>query len=167
MGCGKSTIGRWLSKRLDANFVDTDNLIEQAQGCTIAEIFAAKGEAYFRTLEQQTVGSIEDGGKITIVATGGGLPCHLDNMALMNQRGVTVYLFNRSNQLAAHLEHGKSKRPLIKDLSQDELVEFIEKALEQREPYYNKAQIVVDCYGATNEYIAKHIESYLDFLQKK
>lgn len=167
MGCGKSTIGRWLARRFDADFVDTDHLIEEAEGMTIAELFAAKGEAYFREKEHQTVSEIESTKKITIVATGGGLPCHLDNMTLMNERGLTVYLFNRATQLASQLEHGKSKRPLIKDLSQEELVDFIDRALEQRNKYYNKAQLIVDCYGSTNDYIANHIESCIDFLSKK
>lgn len=166
MGCGKSTLGRWFAKRLDAAFIDTDNLIEQQQGCSIAEIFANKGEDYFRMLEHKTIEDLEDSGKITIVATGGGLPCHLSNMELMNRRGITVYLFNRSDQLAKNLEYGKSKRPLIRDLSQDELIDFIDKALSQREKYYNKAQLTVDCYGSINEYIAKHIESYIDFYKK-
>lgn len=167
MGCGKSTFGRWFSKRLDASFIDTDHLIEKNEGCSISDIFENKGESHFRDLEHKTVSELESTDKITIIATGGGLPCHRSNMELMNQKGITVYLFNRSDQLASNLEYGKSKRPLIRDLSQQELIEFIDRALESRKEYYNKAQLVVDCYGSTNEYIANHIESYIDFLQKK
>lgn len=167
MGCGKSTIGGWLAKRFEAAFIDTDHLIEQIEGCSIAELFASKGEEYFRQLEHKTISELNSEANITIVATGGGAPCHLSNMDTMNSRGLTVYLSNTPKQLARQLEHGKSKRPLIKDLNQEQLEDFIASALEQRNPYYQQAKLIVDCYGCSNEYIANHIKRYIDFSAKK
>ncbi len=91
MGCGKSTIGRTVAHRLGVRFVDMDRRIEEAAGRTVAEIFAAEGEASFRAMERKFIEGLEGAGEDMVVATGGGAPCHGDNMDLMNRLGVTVY----------------------------------------------------------------------------
>lgn len=84
----------------------------------------------------------------TVVATGGGVPCFFDNMSLMNAAGITIYFKLSPEKLAARLEYGKNKRPLLRGKSQEELVAFIRENLEQREPFYAQARLIVEGTGS-------------------
>lgn len=80
MGSGKTTIGRKLSRRFHVRFYDTDALIEEREGASIADIFRYEGEAYFRAAERAAVDRVTAPDEPCIVSTGGGLPCHGDNI---------------------------------------------------------------------------------------
>lgn len=166
MGCGKSSIGRPLAKRLGLKFVDMDAEIERRCGVSVQQFFADRGEEAFRRLERELLReliSAED----TVVATGGGVPCFFDNMELMNGAGVTVYFKLAPEKLAARLEHGKAKRPLLRGKSQRELVEYIRENLERREPFYSRARLIVACDSMSDEYVARHVEMYMENSQPK
>ena len=90
MGCGKSSIGRPLAKRLGLKFVDMDTEIERRCGVSVQQFFADRGEEAFRRLERELLRELTSA-EDTVVATGGGVPCFFDNMELMNGAGVTVY----------------------------------------------------------------------------
>lgn len=141
MGCGKSTLGRIASSMSDRSFIDLDSYIEGRFHATVREIFAERGEERFRELERamlHEVGLFED----VIVACGGGTPCFFDNMEWMNAHGTTVYLDTSVDKLFARLKRGRHKRPLIAEKTDEELRNFIVKALEERMPHYSKAKIV-------------------------
>lgn len=141
MGCGKSTLGRIASSMSDRSFIDLDSYIEGRFHATIREIFAERGEERFRELERamlHEVGLFED----VIVACGGGTPCFFDNMEWMNAHGTTVYLDTSVDKLFTRLKRGRHKRPLIAEKTDEELRDFIVKALEGRMPHYSKAKIV-------------------------
>lgn len=141
MGCGKSTLGRIASSMSDRSFIDLDSYIEGRFHATVREIFAERGEERFRELERamlHEVGLFED----VIVACGGGTPCFFDNMEWMNAHGTTVYLDTSVDKLFARLKRGRHKRPLIAEKTDEELRDFIVKALEERMPHYSKAKIV-------------------------
>src|SRR5512133_1334740 len=91
MGSGKSTAGKKLSSLLDWEFTDLDTKIEDIAGLTIPQIFSDLGEEQFRKIETR---SLRDTGSYTkiVVSTGGGAPCHDDNMDFMLTSGITVYL---------------------------------------------------------------------------
>ena len=91
MGCGKSSIGRPLAKRLGLKFVDMDTEIERRCGVSVQQFFADRGEEAFRRLERELLRELTSA-EDTVVATGGGVPCFFDNMELMNGSGVTVYV---------------------------------------------------------------------------
>jgi len=140
MGCGKSTIGRTVARLSGVRFIDLDTYIENRYHATVREIFAVHGEAGFRDVEHrmlQEVAGFED----VIVACGGGTPCFMDNMELMNSCGITVFLDTPVDRLHSRLMRGRHKRPLIADKSDDELLVFIQEALAKRRPYYSKAQM--------------------------
>lgn len=161
MGCGKSTIGRKLSSRLRCDLVDTDQLIEQQAGTTIAEIFSTKGEEYFRELESRTLASIVESGRDCIVSTGGGLPLWGDNMEVMNGAGCTVYLKRSARNIASRLSpHGRFKRPKLRGLSDDELVDFMTKGIAEREGIYSRANHVIDAVPLRDEQIVDEIAKY-------
>lgn len=166
MGCGKSSIGRPLAKRLGLKFVDMDAEIERRCGVSVQQFFADRGEEAFRRLERELLRELTSA-EDTVVATGGGVPCFFDNMELMNGAGVTVYFKLAPEKLAARLEHGKAKRPLLRGKSQRELVEYIRENLERREPFYSRTRLIVACDSMSDEYVARHVEMYMENSQPK
>ena len=166
MGCGKTSIGRQLAGKLNLRFLDMDAAIEQACGCSVREYFAANGEEAFRRLEREQVAALAEE-KDAVVATGGGAPCFFDNMEVMNRAGVTVYFKMSPEKLAARLETGKAKRPLLKDKSEEELLEFIRKNVAEREPCYLKSRLIIGCDGVSDDYIANHVVLYVENRNKE
>jgi len=143
MGCGKSTAGKKLASLLGWSFIDLDRKIEEHTRMTIPEIFAQRGESYFRDIESEILESFKSLSD-TLISTGGGTPCHGNNMELMLSSGLTVYLKMTPGQLKSRLSEANGDRPLIKGIKDDEMLGFIEKKLSQREKWYNRADIIVD-----------------------
>lgn len=142
MGCGKSTIGRKIAAIMGISFVDLDKYIEERYFKTVPAIFAEEGEQEFRNKERNAlleVSQFED----IIVGTGGGAPCFFDNMEVMNNSGVTVYIAPDTPVLAARLLKSKTERPLIAGKSHEELILFIGDALKKRAPFYEKSKIII------------------------
>ncbi len=142
MGCGKSTIGRKLADLMGISFVDLDKYIEERYFKSVPAIFAEEGEARFREKERTAlleVAQFED----VVIGTGGGAPCFFDNMEVMNQNGVTVYIAPDTEVLATRLIKSKTERPLILGKSHEELILFINQALQKRAPFYEKAKIII------------------------
>ncbi|MFV0592960.1 MAG: shikimate kinase [Draconibacterium sp.] len=139
MGCGKSTLGRRLSKHLDVQFVDMDHYIEERNCKSIPQIFAEEGEAEFRKKERKALEELSEFTDI-VIATGGGAPCFFDNIGLMNKSGKTIYMNIDPGILADRLLKSKTERPLIKGKSRDELVSFIDETLKKRNEFYTQAQ---------------------------
>lgn len=163
MGCGKSTLGRKLARRLGLPFYDTDTLVEEHEGASVNDIFRYEGEACFRQLEREAVETILARGEPCVVSTGGGLPAWHDNMELMNREGQTIYLRRSAAQIAARLTpYGKRKRPRLKDLDNDELIDFMTRNMAEREPFYTQARATIACDGKEDheliELIVKAIE---------
>lgn len=144
MGVGKTTIGKRLANHLSFDFIDTDHLIEEKIGCSISEYFKKFGESAFRKEEHAMLQEVIIQNKNTVISVGGGLPCFHNNMELMNQNGITVYLKRPPKELYQRLRQGKQNRPLLADKTDEELLDFIEKKLDEREVYYNQARIIAD-----------------------
>lgn len=142
MGVGKTTIGKRLAKKLSTKFIDTDQLIEAKFGCSVSEFFEKFGESTFRKEEHSVLKDIIAQRKQAVISVGGGLPCFHNNMELMNQNGITVYLQRPPKELFQRLQQGKHKRPLLADKTDSELLDFIQKSLTEREAYYNRAHII-------------------------
>jgi len=139
MGSGKTTVGRLLAARLEYDFIDLDAHIEEKLFKSVSQIFAELGEEKFRLLEQQSLHEVA-GFDHVVISTGGGTPCFFDNMAYMNERGITVYLKLTAEELAERLEMSHAnKRPLLAGRKGEELRRFIGEGLEKREPYYDQA----------------------------
>ena len=143
MGCGKSTVGQILAENLGFNFIDLDAYIEQKQQATISEIFNSKGEIFFRKIESEAVKQLCEQSDSLVLALGGGTPCYSDTMQfLVNHPNVKTVSLNLSiKNLSERLIHEKAKRPLIANLSNENIPEFIAKHLFERSYYYNQAEI--------------------------
>lgn len=106
MGAGKSTIGRRLARRLGYRFADLDELIAAREGRSIAEIFAAQGEAYFRDCEAAVLAEQTTADQV-VFATGGGIVGRAENRAMMRQLGSVVYLRAAWSTLEQRLAKGR------------------------------------------------------------
>ena len=139
-GCGKSTLGRQLSKKLNIPFIDLDTAIEQRESKVIKDIFKQKGEDYFRKVEAETLRRISEGLADFIMATGGGAPVFFDNMEFMNSFGETVFLDVPPMVITERiLKADKEERPLLARLGPEELKDQIEFLRSQRIRFYNQA----------------------------
>ena len=156
MGCGKSTKAKQLAHKLNCEVIDLDAVIVANEGKTIAEYFAAYGESSFRELESATLKNYPYP-ENCVVATGGGLPCFFDNMDWMNQHGKTVYLQMEPTALVSRL-HNRQKRPLIAHLDDEQLLVFIQEKLGERDPFYTKAQVIVNAFDLDAETLEERLK---------
>jgi len=138
MGSGKTYWGEKLKRKLKIPSYDLDGLVEMMEEKTVAEIFEENGEEYFRKAEAKMLRLFAEK-KQFILSCGGGTPCHHDNMNWMNKQGITIWLDEPVETLARRLSKGKSHRPLIKNLDDSSLHNFLTKKLEERSPFYNQA----------------------------
>jgi shikimate kinase len=98
-----------------------------------------------------------------VISTGGGVPLWEDNMEVMNQSGVTLYLKRTAEQIASRLSpHGRDKRPKLRGLNDEELVAFMRENMAQREPYYCKATLTIDCTPMSDAELVTMIKEYID-----
>lgn len=165
MGCGKSTIGKRVARRIGYGFADTDAMIEAAAGKKIPEIFCQQGEAFFREQERAIIAGFDPDSDV-IVATGGGAPCTEENLETMQRLGKLIYFRMSPERLFARLKEGREKRPKIASLNDKELMEYIRETLSQRERFYSQATMTIDCEGVSDEYIADHIRYYIEQIEK-
>lgn len=144
MGSGKTTIGKSLAKQLNYGFVDMDTAIELETGQKISELFSKFGEAYFRQLEKDWL--LQFKGENVIVSVGGGTPCFNDNLAVMKQKGTSIFLSVPIKMMAQRVQQAKNTRPLIEPYVNDfdSLVAFMNKLLTERMPFYNEADIIFE-----------------------
>jgi len=159
MATGKSAVGRNLARKLHRRFVDLDALIEKAEGRKVREIFAEKGESYFRRLEKQTLEQIlsQQG---QIIATGGGIILDEDNLTLLRQKSLLIGLTASTDVLVGRVGRN-SKRPLLKGA---DVRARIEELLQQRQSRYAQADVSVDTSGLT---INQVVEKILDIIRSE
>lgn len=157
MGSGKSTLGAQLARRLDYHFVDMDQLIEETAEMSIPEIFDEHGEEVFRKWEHDILQELCQRENL-VVSTGGGVPCHSGMMALMNSNGTTIYLKMSPEALLSRLIKSRTERPLIKGKPENQLREFIQSKLREREEFYLQASKVVDGLNMTAESLTRLLQ---------
>lgn len=160
MASGKSTVGKYLAKKLDFHFVDLDAYIEAKEGLKVSEIFSTKGEIYFRKKETYYLKELLLETKNQVVALGGGTPCYGTNMELLtaNENAVTVYLKVSIPELAKRLMNEKDHRPLVSHLDAEAvMLEFVGKHIFERQQFYSKSQFIIDATGKQVEEVVEAI----------
>ncbi|MCD0486643.1 shikimate kinase [Pedobacter sp. MC2016-14] len=156
MGCGKTTMGKKLAKTLEYPVIDLDHEIEKVTGMPVSAYFAKEGEPAFRALESKLLKEFNYPDHC-VVATGGGTPCFYDNMEWMTANGTSVYIQMPALALAKRLENGKEKRPLLRDLDEAGIVDFITQKLLERDPFYTKAKVIVNGLNLSPELLKQAI----------
>jgi shikimate kinase len=145
MGCGKSTYGRLLAVGLGYDFLDMDDLLERELARPLSEVFREpQGEMKFRHQENVLLQHLaEEKKKNRVIAAGGGAPCYFNNMEIMKNSGLTVYIEMPPAVLFHRLALAKATRPMIASLSDAELMEFIYSCLKEREAFYRQAHLIL------------------------
>ncbi|MFK0731632.1 MAG: shikimate kinase [Gloeotrichia echinulata GP01] len=152
MGTGKTTVGRLLAKQLEYGFVDTDDVIVQAAGRSINQLFAEEGEIGFRQLESDILAQVCAYTKLTI-ATGGGIVLRTENWSYLHH-GLIVWLDAPVELLYTRLLED-STRPLLQDIDPQAKLRSL---LEQRQPLYSQADLrITVSEGETPEAIAHKV----------
>lgn len=157
MGSGKTTHGKQIARMMGYDFLDIDHWIVEQEGKTIPEIFDEEGESRFRELETAAINQVRKMQKV-VIATGGGLPCHADNMQMLKASGLTIYLKLSPEALLSRLKVSKTRRPLLEGKSEEEMYAAIRKMLDEREPWYRQADMIIDGLNRVNERVVNAIQ---------
>lgn len=139
MGAGKTAIGRRLAERLDCPFLDADDEIETAAGCSISDIFALHGEAAFRDGERRVIKRLLDCSP-TVLATGGGAFMDTDIRQAVRDKGISIWLRADIETLWQRVRR-RDHRPLLET---ENPRETLERLIQDRNPTYAEADITVD-----------------------
>lgn len=141
MSSGKTTLGKKLARALNYRFIDLDKLIEKDQGMEISAIFTQHGEPYFREVESRILKETATQ-KGVVLASGGGTPCFFDNMNVIREMGVSIFLDVPAEDLARRIEnHGKDDRPILSGSTS--LVDTLQARITERLPYYSQADFTL------------------------
>ena len=144
MGSGKTHWGSLLSQKLSLPFFDLDEQVASHAGKSIPEIFAAEGEENFRMMEKEVLHIITESHDSFVMACGGGSPCYFNNIEYMNREGTTVWINTPLEVLFERLVKEKEQRPLIRELGDVQLKNFITRKYADRRIYYEQADITMD-----------------------
>jgi shikimate kinase len=167
MGAGKTTAGKLLADKLGWHFVDLDDAFEQIYGLSTADYIRRYGIEDFRKKEKYLVEDLADEVPYehVIYATGGGYPCWEDNMDCLRELGTSIYIRWSPEHLAKRLSlTDLNDRPVLQGRTEKELLAFIAPQLAAREPFYARANHILDvdiCDEDSDERIAQELYEFL------
>ena len=152
MGCGKSFTGPILANQIDYRFVDTDSVIEELCGKSVAQIFEDDGEEDFRSIETQVLNSVGQRHSL-VVATGGGVVTKTENWGVLHQ-GIVIWMDVIRETLLKRLQMDQAKRPL---LATDEPAKVLQRLLAEREKFYIESDLHIKVESESPEEVALKI----------
>jgi len=155
MGSGKSTVAPLVGAELNRPVIEVDALIEKREGMPIGEIFAAKGEAYFRHLESEIIAKILALPPAVLSLGGGAFQWEVTRQLLLD-RTVVIYLSATAEVLTSRLRAGTAFRPLLNapGINLDDTVRDL---LALRSAHYRQAHYCVETDSYPPEAVAKSI----------
>lgn len=163
MGCGKTSIGRRLAKRLELPFYDSDQEVEAAAGCPLKDIFSVYGEEAFRVGEFKVIQRLLGQGT-HILATGGGSFVTEETRAIIQEKAISVWLRADLPTLLARVSR-RNDRPLLSD---GDPKEILERLIEERYPLYGMADVHVETLDEpTNATVERVIHAVSEFIRSK
>lgn len=155
---GKSSLAKLIALHLGWEWLDTDPMIEQRAGKTIAKIFAEDGETHFRDLEEETVANVLRETKPMVIATGGGVPLREKSRKLLHECGIVFWLQAKPETIYQRMNADVTtadRRPALTGLSAiDEIKTVLEKRLKA---YRECAHYDIDTEDASLEILAQYI----------
>ena len=157
MGCGKTTLGKVLSRRLNLPFIDSDKEIEKASGCSISDLFATYGEEEFRRGEERIMARLLTQSKPCVLSSGGGAFLSLKTQAIAKKHAISVWI-RADVDLLSHRTEGRKHRPLVPAKDNKKA---IERLVKECYPLYANADLTLDTHP---EPISKTIQRLLKLL---
>ena len=158
MGCGKTSTGRWLARRLGLEFVDADTEIEWAAGMSISDIFETHGEAYFRAGERRVMARLLSEGP-RVIATGGGAFVSEQTRAAIGAKALSVWLKADLDVLWRRVRR-RTHRPLLKTADPEGTLRTL---MEQRYPVYGRADITVVSRDGPQDVVVDDVLAAVEF----
>lgn len=156
-GAGKTTLGASLSLSLKLPFIDTDQEIENVTETSIVEIFQNQGELKFRNQEAYVLKQL-NGFTRSVIAIGGGAPCFNNQIELLLELGIVVYLDVSLDVLIHRIRRNSDSRPLYRGLSSDQIIEKTTALMKERTPFYGKADLIIDGNHSAEVLVKKILE---------
>jgi len=147
MASGKSTVGKKLAKKLFLPFIDLDDYIEKKEKKSISTLFKEKGEIYFRRIEHKYLKELLNAKEDFVLSLGGGTPCYAGNMELIKKsEAIAIYLKASIKTITGRLLSAKRRRPLVANIDEDKIAEFVAKHLFERSEFYEQAtyKVIID-----------------------
>lgn len=161
-GSGKSTFGRKIARKLSFVFIDLDHLIEKEEGRAIKDIFSEEGEGKFRELETLYLNRALDNVEGFVLSTGGGTPCFNDNMNLLNDKGISVYLDVPLKELQRRLTTDSvNQRPLFVGMNTAQITLELKNMMAIRGYYYEKAKIKLSGDNLSTELLMAELLNFI------
>ncbi len=160
MCTGKTSVGKLLAEKLNYQFVDTDDLIEERVGMKISDIFATYGEPYFRDVETEVVKEVAQKDNL-VISTGGGVVLRKINIDELKKNGVIINLTAKPQTIYNRLKNQPGIRPLLN--KPDPMKEIIS-LLSQREEYYKNCDLRIETDNLT---VGQVVEQILSFIKTK
>lgn len=164
MGVGKTTVGRRLAKRVNAEFRDADEEVERAAGRSVAEIFADFGETAFREGERKVIARLLEQDTPLVIGLGGGAFLNEDTRALIKAKAISVWLRADIDVLVERVARKPGTRPL---LAEGDPRSILERLLKERGPIYAQADIVVDSTNGSHEDSADQVLKALSHFEQE
>jgi shikimate kinase len=144
MGSGKTHWGKQIASQMKLPFFDLDEVITNHEKRSVQEIFAESGEEYFRLREKEFLHKLIDENNSMVLSTGGGTPCFFNNIELMKKTGTVVWLNTHVEILLDRLLKEKATRPLLKNIDDKDLKNYIVRKLNERRMYFDQADVIMD-----------------------
>ena len=157
MGCGKTFYAKKLSKIINLPFIDLDSFIEDKEKKSINKIIHENGESYFREIENNNLNQILNRNNNFIFATGGGTPCFFNNLDLLNEFGLTIYLRKKPEKLYNFLIKNYYDRPIFNSFK---TIEDFFNNFNCREKFYLKSKMTIDCDNLSSIQILTKINNH-------
>lgn len=149
LGSGKSNLGKKVAQSLRLPFIDLDVVIENQLGMPVSKIFTSKGEEYFRNIEAAAL-RVQSEQNEFVMATGGGTPCFHNNITFINQTGKSIFLNTPIQTILKRMNSAeKSSRPLLSNVSDDQMEQVLQQMLNNRISYYQQAHFTLNGDTAT------------------
>ncbi len=149
MGTGKTSVGKILAKRLGRPVVDVDQWVEQKEQRKISDIFEKEGEPHFRALEREAIRQVAQKEGV-VITTGGGAVIDPINVEALKATGVLVALSSRPETIFKRVKNSRH-RPLLKG---SDVFSEIQRLLEIRKPFYEKADFHFETDGKSSTQVA-------------
>lgn len=157
MGTGKTLLGQMLAQRWGWRFVDTDSLVEQRLGCSVAQVFERFGEEFFRQQETEVLRSLEVERQL-VIATGGGVPTRPENVRSLRRHAVLVLLTAAPEVIVQRIQPVHSRPKLA---SAPDVLAEVHRLLREREPAYACADLRLDTSALHPEEAVQRLEELI------